>query len=181
MKIIIFHGTSCKPEDFWYSWLRDRLLDSGHSVELPYMPTINKTPIDEFLPEIINEFEYDENTILIGHSAGVPLILSILENTSIPISQAILVGGFSEPIGKDVDPILQLKYEWEKIKNNCQDFVIFNSPNDPWGCDDIQGRQLFDRLGGTLIIRNDGHFGSSKDPEYKEFPLLEKVIKERSS
>ncbi len=181
MNVTILHGTGCKPEDFWYTWLKKRLESSGYIVRLPYMPNINKISIDEFLPQVINDFEFDENSILIGHSAGVPLILSLLENIAMPVSQAILVGGFSEPLDNDNDPILQPNYNWEKIKNNCKDFIIFNSPNDPWGCDDRQGRILFDRLGGTLIIRNDGHFGSSKDPGYKEFPILEKVIMDSAS
>ena len=176
MKVIIFHGTDCKPEDFWYSWLKVRLEVAGHEVELPYYPDINKIPVTEFLPKIYDARSFDNQTVLLGHSAGVPLILSILESIDSPIYQAVLVGGFSEPLSGEVDPILQSAYNWEKIKSNCSNFVMFNSTNDPWGCDDKQGRRLFDNLGGTLIIRNDGHFGSSKDPDYKEFPLLEKVV-----
>jgi hypothetical protein len=47
-----------------------------------------------------------------------------------------------------------------------------NSPDDPYGCDDKPGRALFDRLGGTQIVRNDGHFGDHDQP-YDTFPLLE--------
>ena len=35
----------------------------------------------------------------------------------------------------------------------------------------------FDQLGGTQIIRNDGHFGlEGKSQPYTEFPLLRDVI-----
>ncbi len=34
---------------------------------------------------------------------------------------------------------------------------------------------MFDRLGGTLIARNDGHFGDY-DQEYPTFELLDRLI-----
>ncbi|MFI5271216.1 MAG: alpha/beta hydrolase, partial [Candidatus Saccharimonadales bacterium] len=57
------------------------------------------------------------------------------------------------------------------------DIIFINSIDDPWGCDDKQGRILFDKLGGTQIIRNDGHFGSGtyKQP-YPTFDLLNRLI-----
>jgi predicted alpha/beta hydrolase family esterase len=175
--VVIFHGTDCKPEDFWYQTVQKELVAAGHTVELPYYKDINKIAVEDFIQHVMDSHTFDEDTILIGHSAGVPLILSILERIKLPIKLAILVAGFSSQLSDDTDePILQSHYDCPAIKKNAQDFVIFNSPNDPWGCDDTQGRRLFDQLGGTLIIRNDGHFGSSKDPDYKEFPLLVKMI-----
>ena len=38
---------------------------------------------------------YDEDTVIVGHSAGGPLLLSILENLTIQIAKAILVSGFA--------------------------------------------------------------------------------------
>jgi hypothetical protein len=39
------------------------------------------------------------------------------------------------------------------------DLCFVNSRHDPYGCDDGQGRAMFERLGGTQVIRDDGHFG----------------------
>lgn len=177
-KAIIFHGTDCKPEDFWYQWLKEELEKSGYQVELPYYENMNRVPIAEFLPEIMERFPLDERTVLIGHSAGVPLILAMLEKTDQKINKAVLVAGFSEPLAGGRDVILQEDYAWQKIKGSAQDFIIFNSDNDPWGCDDKQGKRLQENLGGKLIIKHDGHFGSTtmKQP-YKEFPeLLEEIL-----
>lgn len=178
MKAIIFHGTACKPEDFWYQWLKEKLEARGYEVELPYYPDINRTSIAEFLPTILQNHSFDNETVLIGHSAGVPLILSILESIDQTIAQAVLVAGFSSPLKPEFEPnvILQEKYDWEKIKAHSRDFLILNSVDDPFSCDDEQGRQIFNHLGGTLVIRNDGHFGSSKDPDYKELPVVERLI-----
>jgi predicted alpha/beta hydrolase family esterase len=106
------------------------------------------------------------------------LLLSILENMSCVLSQAILVAGYSYRLPNDEkDPILQDSYDWAKIKNNVRDIVFINSVNDPWGCDAEQGRAMFDQLGGTQIIRSDGHFGSTSfNQPYPTFELLERII-----
>lgn len=79
--------------------------------------------------------------------------------------------------GEEWDPVLQKQYDWDKIKSHCKDFVFFNSPGDPWGCDDKKGRIMFDQVGGTLIIRNDGHYGSrSFNQPYETFELLDRLI-----
>lgn len=179
MNAIIFHGTDCKPEDFWYQWLKTQLEARGFNVELPYYPEMNHVPIDEYIEKILKAHSFDEETVLIGHSSGGSLILSILERIEPTVTQAILVAGFSEALdhegGEDI--ILQPSYNWEKIKAHAKDFVFINSDNDPWGCDDKQGRKLFDKLGGTQVICHDGHFGSTaKNQPYKEFPLLERLI-----
>jgi hypothetical protein len=50
-----------------------------------------------------------------------------------------------------------------------------NSVADPYGCDARQGRAMFDRLGGTQIIRDEGHFGAPGQ-DYPTFELLDRLI-----
>lgn len=176
---IIFHGTKCKPEDFWYMWIKQELEKAGYQVELPYYENMNRVPIAEFLPSILEKYKLGSETALIGHSAGAPLILSMLENTNQKIDKAVLVAGFSEVLDGDGgrDVILQDSYDWEKIKQQAAEFIFINSDNDPWGCDETQGRKMFDKLGGTLVIRHDGHFGSTTNNQpYKKFPLLKRLL-----
>jgi predicted alpha/beta hydrolase family esterase len=171
---IIFHGTDDNPSRYWYSWLAEELERAGYKVEIPSNPEINKEPIATFLPKVLKRHSFDTDTILIGHSAGGPLILSILENIDTQITKAILVSGYSEhPDDQMEDPVLQDHYDWDKIKQNSKEFIFINSYNDPWSCDDKQGRIMFEHLGGTQVLRNEGHFGSvPKGQVYDEFPLL---------
>ena len=37
------------------------------------------------------------------------------------------------------------------------------------------GRAMFERLGGTQIVRDDGHFGDHDQP-YERFELLDRLI-----
>lgn len=137
---IIFHGTDCKPEDYWYEWLKSELEQADYSVELPHYPEVNNEDIKTFLPRVLQKHKFDQNTVLIGHSAGSPLILSILQSIKTRIAQAVLVAGYSMRLhGEDKDPVLQEQYSWNKIKANAEDFVFINSIDDPWGCDAKQG------------------------------------------
>ena len=120
---------------------------------------MNRIPIADFLPGVMQQFPLDKDTILVGHSAGAPLILALLEKSNQKIHKAVFVAGFSEQLAGDPDLILQESYDWQKIKEHAHSFIIFNSDNDPWGCDD-------------------GHFGSiTMNQPYKDFPeLLSEVL-----
>jgi len=175
---IIFHGTDDNPDRYWYGWLGKELEKAGYKVEIPSNPEINKEPIAIFLPKVLKRHTFGKDTILVGHSAGGPLILSILEHIDTQIAKAVLVAGYSEhPDDQMQDPILQHTYDWDKIKQNAKEFVFINSINDPWNCDDKQGRIMFEHLGGTQVIRRDGHFGSvTKGQDYNKFPLLKTLV-----
>lgn len=175
---IIFHGTDDNPDLYWYRWLGKQLEQAGYEVEIPSNQDINKIAITDFLPKTLKRHKFNADTILVGHSAGGPLILSILEHIDVQIAKAVLVAGYSEhPDDQMEDPILQETYDWAKIKRNAKEFVFINSVNDPWSCDDKQGRIMFDQLGGTQVILNDGHFGSvPKGQKYDTFPILKTLV-----
>jgi hypothetical protein len=174
--IVILHGAGETKNSFWLPYAERESKRLGYQVSIPELPDTDNPDLAKWLPRAQQE-KFDEETILIGHSSGCPLILSILENVKVRVRKAILVAGFSTPLPDGPTKILQRKYDWEKIKNNCREFIFINSDNDPWGCDDKQGRNLYDHLGGTLIIWHQGHMGSDtfKQP-YKEFPFLMKLL-----
>ncbi len=157
---IIFHGSSSTPNDVWYPYAKKKLEEKGYKVSVPQLPPSDL--LSDWLSLVLKE-KYDSETVLIGHSSGAPLILSVLENINVKIKKAILVSGFITPLPANKngqDPILQNSYDFEKIKMHSKEFIFINSTNDPWACDDKQGRAMFDKLGGTLIINNEGHMGS---------------------
>ena len=175
-QVIVLHGTGGSPKHFWFPYLKRTLPQNKYQVHIPQLPNASNPDIKEWLPFVLKKFDFNQNTILVGHSAGCPLILGILENIDVKISKAILVAGFinnPKPLA-----ILQAKYDWATIKKHSKHFVFINSVNDPWGCNDIQGRKMFDKLGGDLIIReNQGHMGSVKfNQPYRKFPLIKFLI-----
>ncbi len=177
---IIFHGTGCTPESYWFPSIKQFLEIHGYEVWAPQLPDADHPAIDKWLPVAL-QGKFNEETIIIGHSAGAPLVLSVLENIQVKVHKAILIAGFARRLRIDKDKpqaILQADYDWDKIRTNVQDLILLNSDNDPWTIDDEEGLYLWRKLGGTLILRQDeGHMGSDsfKQP-YTRFPMLEKLL-----
>lgn len=176
---IIFHGTSSTPNSFWFPYLKKELESKGYKVSTPSLPDADHPDLKNWLPAALRE-NINDQTVLIGHSAGAPLTLSVLEDINFKVKQAILVAGYARPKGKDknTEPILQDKYNWHKIKASVGEIIFINSDNDPWGCDDKEAQYMQSHLGGKLIVKKgEGHMGSdSFNQPYKEFPLLLELI-----
>jgi uncharacterized protein len=172
---IIFHGSGGHPDHVWYGWLGRQLADRGYTVGLPHYPGLNREPVATFLPTVLAAHSFDEETVLVGHSGGAALLLSLLEHVDVRVSQAILVAGYSMRPNTNDELVLQTSYDWDLIKAHVRDVYFVNSVHDPYGCDAAQGRVLLDHLGGTQIVRNDGHFGDWNQ-DYPTFELLDRLI-----
>ena len=107
----------------------------------------------------------NKKTILIGHSLGAVFVLRWLEQASIYVEHAMLIGAFIGEVGvKKFDDINQSFFaaplEWETIKRNCQQFNCYHGSNDPYVTKDH-----FDFIASQLnakktIIANGGDFGT---------------------
>ena len=174
-RAIIFHGTGAHPDVVWLPWLRQRLSERGYAVEVPHYPELNVEPIAFFLPKVLANHAFDANTVLVGHSGGAALLLSILQHIDARVAQAILVAGYCTQPNTEDEPVLQDSYDWAAIRASVSELYFINSADDPYGCNDEQGRTMFEKLGGTQIVRNDGHFGDVDQP-YESFELLDRLI-----
>ena len=172
---IIFHGTGGHPDAVWYPWLAERLTARGWLVERPHYPRLNEEPIDTFLPQVLAAHRFHRDTVLVGHSGGAALLLAVLEHLDVTIAQALLVAGYATPPNDADEPVLQPSYDWDSIRAHTGDITFVNSVVDPYGCDAGQARAMFNRLGGTMVIRDDGHFGDWNQP-FPTFPLLDRLI-----
>src|SRR3990167_9504828 len=125
--VVILHGTSETKESFWFPWLTKELEKRGYAVSLPPLPNPDTPDLKDWLPTALKE-NYTSKTVLV--------------NIDVKIKQAIIVAGYARPKGKDKEPekILQNSYDWQKIKNNVEEIIFINSDNDPWGCNDEEGK-----------------------------------------
>jgi uncharacterized protein len=177
---VILHGTGETPNSYWYPYIEKELEKNDYAVSIPQLPDTDHPTYDNWLPAALKE-SYNEETIIIGHSAGGPLVLSVLEKLPTKVKQAILVAGYVRIKGKETKPdaILQQNYDWKKIRNNVDDILFLNSDNDPWGCNDVEGRYMLDQInkGKLIIMKGEGHMGSGRFQQpYNEFPFLLKLI-----
>src|SRR5262249_37297346 len=118
---------------------------------------------------------FDADTVLVGHSGGAAFLLALLEHLDVRVARAILVAGYCTQPNTEDEPVLQDAYDWDAIRSHVDDIYFVNSRVDPYGCDEHQGRAMFERLGGTQIVRDDGHFGDYDQP-YETFELLDRLV-----
>ena len=181
--IFIFHGTEGYPEENWFPWLKEKLEATGdYKVFVPQFPSPPVVPakITEWF-EVLKGYEQyiNKDTIIIGHSLGGIFALRVLERRREPVRAAVLVG---TPIG--VRPIKNyardnsfsgFTFDWEKIKLNTRDFIVYLSDDDPY-VSLGNGEELAKNLGVKLtFIPNAGHFNANAG--YTQFQdLLDKVL-----
>lgn len=180
----IIHGVYGHPEENWFPWLRDELEKRGHKVYIPQFPTPEGQTLDNWL-EVFEEYkeEMDEDTIVVGHSLGPAFLLTVLEKLSKPIKAAYFVAGYnpgSLPKTSEwyemVQTFVDKEFDWEKIRQNCKEFHIFHSDDDPYF-----PQYLAEDLGKNLntkptIIEGAGHFNEKAG--YTKFEeLLEAIEK----
>lgn len=175
---MIFHGTGDRPDQYWFPFVRDFLEQHDYKVWLPALPNPALPNVRDWLSFVLEQGYFSSDTILIGHSAGSQLILSILERLETPVKQAVLVAGYARGLRASAESEEFVTLSWERIRNKAEQITFVNSDNDPWGCDDTQGRIMLDHVGGVLVIpKGEGHMGSTsyKQP-YTEFPLLTRLL-----
>jgi uncharacterized protein len=174
--IIIIHGLGENPQEIWFPWLKEELEQLGHTVFVPEFPNPKRPQLNEWLTKL-GEYEIDSETIFIGHSLAVPLTLHYLENNK--LKAAFFVGGFCNLLSEGLDKYIGTfikPFDWNKIKQNCSQFYVFNSDNDSY-VPFSKGEELANNLGVTLnLVKGAGHFN-----EEKKFELLLEVIKNENN
>jgi predicted alpha/beta hydrolase family esterase len=181
MKVIILHGWGGSPRGNWAGWLADQLTVSSSvsSVMCPELPNAEHPKQDEWLEKIRDLGNvFDDQTIIIGHSLGSIAILRLLESfeENERVRAAILVCGFTNDLGIDeIKDFFRTDFNWEKIKNKADKFVIINSDNDPYMSIE-EGKILHEKLGGELIIEHKaGHINTAAG--FTEYPRLLEIIR----
>lgn len=94
---LILHGTDNNSQNNWFQWLKGQLQEKGFSVLVPNLPNAHRPN-----PKIYNRFlldsgfDFNSESILVGHSSGAVAILSLLQHLpdNAIINSVYLVGSF---------------------------------------------------------------------------------------
>lgn len=176
---LILHGTANNHTGNWFPWLTEELQTRGWKVFCPDLPHAERPNIKRYTKYITDNWMFDSESVIIGHSSGAVEILGLLSQfpKDLVISQAILVSGFTDNLGDAKSELFLEPFDYEYIQKKAKRFVIFHSDTDPY-VPLYHGEKLASYLGGELVILKDqGHFNLEKGPQYKQFPLLlEKII-----
>lgn len=180
---LILHGTGNNSQGNWFPWLKKELESEGWKVWVPDLPEADHPSIKKYNEFIFGNknWQFNDKTVIIGHSSGAVAILGILQHLpeDIKIDTCILIGSFKDALGeKDLSGLFDEPFDFEKIKKHSKHFIFIHSDNDPY-CPLDHAQYLAKQLDGKLIIKKgQGHFNLQISPKYKEFPELLKIIKE---
>ncbi|MDO8265407.1 MAG: alpha/beta hydrolase [Candidatus Saccharibacteria bacterium] len=180
-RFLILHGIDGSPDSNWFMWLKGVLIGKGYEVWLPQLPDSHKPNTEKYNKFLLSnkKFKFDEDTVIIGHSAGAVEILSLLQELpkNTKVAGAILVSAFIDNLNWDaLDELFINPLDFEKIKSHCSKFVFVHSDNDPY-CPLQQAEFLTEKTDGELIIfEGQGHFNLELGPQYKKFPEIIEII-----
>ncbi|MCL5784784.1 MAG: alpha/beta fold hydrolase [Patescibacteria group bacterium] len=141
--ILILHGAGNNSSGNWFPWLKWVLAEKGYQVWSPDLPNSETPILEDWLDTVFanKDWDFNQESVIVGHSSGATLILRILEK--LPpgkrIDKAILVAGFADKgsipeLSKYKADLLKIPFNWNKIKDSCQNFFFFASDNDPYDC-----------------------------------------------
>lgn len=176
--VFIFHGVGGSPDENWFPWLKEELSSRGYNVIVPQFPTPEGQTLENWL-KVLDEYRefLNEETILIGHSLGVPFALNVVERFK--VGAAYLVAGFYGKTGNDFDPgmvtFAQREFDWDRIRENCEKFTVYHSDNDRY-IKLEKAEQLVEKLNiEVTLIPGAGHISQSAG--YTKFDkLLEDIL-----
>ena len=184
--VLILHGTQATSKSNWFSWLANELKKKGFKTWLPDLPNPNLPSLKEINKFIFSnkDWEFNADSIIVGHSSGAIAILSILSELpeNVVLDKCILVSYFTkDSVGGKWElnrRFFDYDFDFAKIKKHARKFIIVHSDNDPYGpLEDV--KDLAQKLNAQLIIKKDqGHFNLEKGEEYRQFPFLLELIRE---
>jgi len=186
---IIVHGSPIRdhreekdyiPETkhHWLPWIKKELEKQDVKTFIPAMPEPWNPKYEEWKKEF-EKLPVNENTTLIGHSAGGAFLVSWLGDTGKKVKKLILVAAGKIILEANEDRLKDL-YTFDidnDIKNNVGEIVVFIS-DDELDHGKESSRIYEKELEAKLIeLKGRGHF-TFNDMGTHEFPeLLEEVLK----
>ena len=129
MNAIIFHGSAphATADKFWYKNIAHSLNALGISTIVADLPKLDQESLTDTLVKIREmNLGINQNTILIGHSAGTNIILALLEQLTKPVKAV-----YCQPNGMR-HTTLKKSYDWKTIKKNSNEFYIWQIVKFKW-------------------------------------------------
>src|SRR3989338_6643777 len=95
---LILHGTDFRKtlnqrNNNWFPWLKMHIEALGYNVYLPELPEAWHPDAERYYKFLIEKFDFNKESVIIGHSSGAAAILGILDRlpSNVRISTAIMV------------------------------------------------------------------------------------------
>lgn len=181
---LILHGTDFSKtqnqrNNNWFPWFKKELDNLGYQTWLPELPEAWEPNLEKYWA-FLKEFNFNRESILIGHSSGGAAIFGLLNKLpkKNKIKLALSVAGFYKDEGWNCEGLFKEKLDWFKIKDQSSKFSVIYSDNDPY-VKEYHAKYLSEKLKiEPLLMKNKKHFNLEAGEEFKQFPELLEIIKE---
>lgn len=131
---VILHGWEGTPDAPRYQFWKQELEKQGHRVIIPALPNSAFPNEDEQVTAALHATDYDENTVLFGHSLGTVVAMKVVEKLNRPIARLVLAGGFADRQFQDKRRPFEKTFTWKfdakKIKHNAKTIQLLHDPHD---------------------------------------------------
>jgi len=165
---VLLHGYKGTSEKNFFLWLKNELENRGYKVTVPILPNTDNPNINEQVKYVLKNCNFDENTVLLGHSLGSVVALKVLEKLKKPIKKLINVAGFVVPNTKNRPYIktFNWKYDFNKIRKNVKEILILKDIDDLVIRKDAADK-IKAAIGGEIISfsAKEQHVCASVEPE----------------
>lgn len=184
---LILHGTDFDKDqkqhlNSWFPWLKKELEKKDYKVWLPELPEAWRPDLERYW-NFLKSFDFNEETVLVGHSSGGAAVFGLLHKLppDRKVELAISVAGFYHNEGWHCEGLFSEKFDWDKIKKQAKKIYIIASDNDPY-IKPEQTEYLAKHSGvKPLIFPGAKHFSTgSYGEKFRQFPELLKIIGESS-
>lgn len=165
-----------QSEDHWLGWLGSQLIARGITVHTPEMPQ-PYAPDYEKWQAVMDGFNVDADTALVGHSCGAGFLVRWLSENKIQVGKVAFVAPFLDPHHDEVDPTF-FNFEIDgNMETRTKGIVMFTSPEDD--AEIIESARIIsEKISGTQTVSlvGRGHFtlDSMKTEQFPE--LLDLLI-----
>ncbi len=179
---LILHGLSDNSQVNWFPWLKLELEKIGYKVWVPDLPCADFPKQSTWCNYILNnkDWEFNEESIVIGHSSGAVATLGLIQCLPKVIKHAFLVAAFKDNLKykgfKELDGLFEEPFDFLMIKKQVNNITFIHSTDDPY-CPLEHASYLAVKTGGRLLIQSGSkHFSESTNPLYTKFPFLLELI-----
>lgn len=136
---VVAHGTLGAPERNWFPWLTWQGIRAGVQVRVPRLPTPHGQSFESWAQAFDAQAgPIGRDTIVIGHSTGVPFLLQYLQRRRIEVGAAFLVSGFISGLDDErypeLKPLLEsfidFDFDGGALRELCPEFRCFHGDDD---------------------------------------------------
>ncbi len=129
---VILHGYTGRADKNFIPSLKKELEEAGFKVQSPQLPNTDDPKEIEQVSYVLENVDFDENTILVGHSLGCAVAMKVVEKLEHNIKKMILVAPviapeyLADPKPKKYKDHFDLHYNFEDIIKKTEDRLLLS-------------------------------------------------------